>query len=334
MITAAGMSVFLTNTDVMFGEAYSSTKSVAEIFSTVMPSTSEQNTYGWTGLMPKFRVWTGSRAVHEPAPQTYTLKNLPYEDTYALDRFRMDDDMFGIYYRLLPDMGRQAKRWRDFEIRDLLENAGAYTGTYQNGLDGLTNFNTAHPVDLYDSSKGTYSNDFTGGAQNVTYKTAAGGTTTIAVGGAFSPTGYATLNQYMRTLKGEDNESMGVVPTHLMHHSQLTIEARLVLKASFFAPPAWSSIGSQVGAAENMLRQFEVEPFANDLLTQSGTWYLQDNGKAVRNNIWQLRDAIQIVPKVSETDQNVFDKHQFLWGAWGRAAAGWGPAFLCVRSGP
>jgi len=330
IIPSPQFTVFISSVNTMFGEAYSTTPIIHPQFMTTLPCTTTQMVFGWTGMMPKFRAWSGPRVTHEPAPQTYVVVPRPFENTFSIDQFHLMDDQYGIYYRMIPDMSRQARRWQEYESRDLIENLGLWTGPAQNGLDGGTHWNTAHPVDLYDSTKGTYSNDFTGGGFSV------GG---ILIGGAISPTAFLTLWGYMSTLKAEDGEAMGVTPNLLMHHPAINGEVQLLLKSTFFAPPAWSTIGSQVGAADNVIRRFGVEPISNPLLAPGGgattrRWYLLDGTKAVKPFVWVERDAIRIVPRVSPEDPIVFDEHKFLLGGWGRGAPGWGFAWLSARSGP
>ncbi len=266
MITPAQFSTFVTTVNTMIGEAYNDTvEPVLDQIATTIPMSTEFLLQGWTGMLSKMRVWQGPRVTHEANPQTYQVGALPFEFTLALDRFRLDDDQFGIYYRQLPDIARQAKRWPIEQVRDLLENQGAWTGTFQNGLDGLSNFNTAHLINLYQPSLGSYCNDFTGGGQNVNG---------IQVGGAFNATPFKTLYEYMCNLKGEDNEPLGVTPNQLMHPSSLKGEVDYVLKSAFFAAPAYGNLTGQVGAADNMLGRYGVEPLMNRYLVSPTKWYL------------------------------------------------------------
>jgi hypothetical protein len=235
---------------------------------------------------------------------------------------------------MLPDMARQSKRWPDLQIRDLLENSGAQTGFRQNGLDGLSAFNTAHPIDLYVPATGTYCNDFTGGGVNINYAKTGGGTISTLVGGAFSPTAFATLAEYMTTIKAEDNEAWGITPNLLMHAPQLRMEVELVLKSQFFAPPSWGTITGQVGAADNPLKRFGIEPLENPLLNDVATWYLFDTTKAFKPLIWGLHTAPIMTPRVDEDDPSVFDNHTYLWGIWARATPAWGFSQTFARSGP
>lgn len=328
MITPSQFTAFITNVNTMIGDTYSTTPVIYPAFASTLPVSSSQLTLGWTGMMPKMRAWFGSRVVNEPAPQTYTVVMIPYENTYSIDRFALDDDQFGVFYRMLPDMARQAKRQPEYELRDLLEGTGVQTGTRANGFDGLTHWNTAHPIDVYDSTKGTYINDFTGGGQSV------GG---VTVGGALSPVAFTSLYEYMETLKGEDSERLGITPSLMMVPPTLRAEGELILKSMFFAPPAWgafSQITGQVGSADNPLRRFGVDLLVNPLLASNSKWYLMDTTKAFKPFLWCVREAVKYVPRTQETDPIVFDRHTFLWGAWDRVAPAWSYAWLSARSGP
>lgn len=330
MITPANFSIFVTNVNTMIGEAYKDTvEPIKEQISTEVPFESETLTFGWTGMLPQMRVWEGPRVANEAAPQTYSQSALPFEFTLTLDRFRLDDDQFGIYYRQLPDMARQAKRWPILQLRNLLEAAFPFSGaSFQAGLDGLPNFSTAHPVDLYNQGAGgpgTYCNDFTGGGQTI------GG---ILIGGAFSPTAFATLYEYNSILKGEDNEPLGITPNLLVHPAQLKTEVDYVLKSAFFAAPTYGTLTGQVGAADNMFKRFGVEPLEHKFLKSASKWYLLDTTKPMKPLVWGLREAPIFVQRTNEDDPTVFDLHQYTWGNWGRAVPMWSYAWLMARSGP
>ncbi len=325
MITPTGFNLFISTVNTAIGQVYSDA-TIPEHwknFSSVMPSAGSQNVYGWTGMLPKPRVWKGSRVVVRANPQTYTLVNLPYEHTLGIDRFHLDDDLMGIYYRQIPDQARQVRRLPDYWHRDLLENLGDQTGTRQNGLDGLTYFNSAHPVNVYSSAAGTYTNTTLGG-QTINSR---------VIGGAFGPTSFATVVEYMMNLPGEDGEPLGIYPNMAMFPSALMLEAELVLKSTFFAPPSWGTITGQVGAADNPLKRFGVTPIINEYLTSNTNWYAMDTTKSFKPMIWQERSPAVYTPRISENDPVVFDRHTYLWGVWGRVTPGWSYSFLMHRSG-
>jgi phage major head subunit gpT-like protein len=327
MITPAQFNLFVSTVNTMIGQVYSDL-TVPEVwreYCTETVSSGEQEVYGWTGKLAKPRVWKGSRVEVRANPQTYAVVNMPYEHTLTIDRFHLDDDKYGIYYRMLPDQALTVRLLPNYWTRDLLENLGDQTGTKQLGPDGLTAFHTAHPVNFYLPAAGTYSNDFTGGGQTINQ---------TPIGGAFGPTAFATAVEYGISIKGEDNEPLGVYYNRVMVPAALKLEAELVMKSMFFAPPAWGTITGQVGAADNPLRRFGVEPLINPYLTSNTKWYLFDTTKAFKPIIWQVREQARIAQRVSENDPNVFDRHAYLWGWWGRAAPAWAFTFLFARSGP
>ena len=338
MITPAAFAKFVTDINTMWGTIYESlgVEEQYQKIATTVPLKTAQWEIGWTGIMPKARVWAGPRHPYQPAAQTYIAVPQPYELTYEIDKFNLDDDQFGVFFRMLPDMARQLKRWPDLQMRDLLEASGAYSSTtIQQGFDGLSNWNTAHLINLYNSGLGSYCNDFTGGGQNVTYTKPGGGTGTTLVGGSLAPVAYGTLAEYMQTIKGEDGEVLGVNPNLMQIAPQLEVEANMILKASYFAPPQWGvNITSQVGAAENVLKRFGIDYIENKFLANKYTWYLMDLSQSVKPFTWVLREAPIVVPRINENDPIVFDNHMLMWGAWMRACPAWSYAFLCARSGP
>ena len=331
-------SLFISDLSTALGTVYLTDPLEAnwQAIATEVPITTSQYVDAWTGVMPKARVWQGSRTVHTPALQTYSVIPKPFELTYAIDRFHKDDDIHDGYFRMIPDLVRQTRRWESYEIRDMLENTGAWTGVYQNGVDGLTFFNTAHPVDIYNSGAGTYCNDFSAGGQNVTYTKANGGTVTILTGGGFGQTAFKTAWEYMPTIKGEDGERLGVRGMTLMHPVNLRGEVEVVLKNSFFAPPTWGStnLGTQVGAGENYFKRLGVVPYENEFLNDPQMWYLADTTRSFKPIRWGLRDAWRIVPRMNEDDPVMFDMHQMLIGGWARGCPFWSYSFLMLRSGP
>jgi phage major head subunit gpT-like protein len=297
-----------------------------------------QKTYAWTGMMPKPRPWFGSRVLYEPAPQTYTVIPIPYELTYTIDQFKLDDsdpNTMSYFWRMLPDMARQWRRQKCYEVRDLLENSGVQTGSRQNGWDGLTFFNTAHPIDFYNPgfnpggmfTAGTYCNDFTGGGVSV------GG---VTVGGALSVLSYSSLLQYAGQIPGEDGEVLGVNLNYMMVPGTLKDVGMFILKSSSIAPPTygnWSASSTQVGAVSNMWAQMGVDLIVNKFLKSTTKFYMGDNRPSFRGVIWVVREAARTIPRVMPNDPIVFDSHRYAWGGWDRVTPAWGPSFLMLRSG-
>jgi phage major head subunit gpT-like protein len=341
-LTPAQYTAFITNVDTTASAVWAEqdAEETEGRWSTDHPMPGgSQLTLGWTGMMPKARPWFGSRVMYEPAGQTYTVSPIPYELTYTIDQFVLDDsdvNTMSIFWRMLPDMARQWRRQRCYETRDLLENTGVFTGSRQNGWDGLTYFNTAHPIDIYNTafnpnnvlfSGGTYCNDFIGG------QTING----VTLGGALTTVSFSGLIEYMAMIPAEDGETLGIRPDALMVPETLKVEAQFILKATMLAPPvygAWSQSANQVGASDNMLARMGVEPVVNPFLKKTTRYYLFDTKRAFRPLLWVTREAPRTVPRVNPNDPIVFDQHRYAWGGWDRVCPAWGPSFLGLRSAP
>ena len=344
MLTPSQYAPFITTVDTTIGQIYAQLQSEMSHpqWSTTIPITGSQWTAGWTGRMPKPRPWYGSRVPYEPGPQTYTVSPIPYELTYMIDKFVMEDsdvNTQSIFWRLLPDMAFQWVRQPEYEFRDLLEATGIQgTTARQLGTDGLSNFNTAHPLDIYAPganiggnalfAAGTYCNDFTSGGQTIN------GT---LIGGALSTTSFSTLLQYMEMIPDESGEVLGVVADTMMIPSSLQVEAAFILKATLLAAPSWggfSPLTGQVGTADNQLAKMGVRPIVNRFLRNTKRWYLMDTSHSMKPLLWILRDAVRVVPRVNEDDPINFDQHRLVWGGWDRVAPAWNFPFLMARSGP
>ena len=285
----------------------------------------EQLGFGWMGMLDKARPWVGSRVTHQPAPQTYFVSHVPYELTESIDEFKLKDDVYGIYYPLVQMMGTNMRKVPDYEIRDLLKNQGKWTGAYQNGLDGLSFFNTAHPVDFYDAAKGTYVNDFRSGGQTING---------ILTGGALAPNAYATLWQEFASRRSETNEALGVIPKLTVVPPQLNITAMTILHAQFYAPGSLGNLTSQVGSTENMLKGSTDLLMVPEFAADPTNWYMFDTTRAVKPISWCLRSAADFTYRINPQDPVVFDTHTYTMGSKMQFVPAWSHAWLAAVSGP
>lgn len=290
----------------------------------------------WIGRMPKYRLWSGPRLYNSPNPQTYRVKPEPFELSYTIDQFKWQDDGFGVFAPLIEDIGLQSALWVEYQMRDLLEATGAWGSTQsQKGLDGLSNFNTAHQTNIYSLTAGTlnagtaYCNDFTGGGVSING---------VTVGGALSATAILTIAEYMPTIRAEDGERLKVRMTHLMHPPSLRGEVEYNLKNMLAAQSVgyttWGAAQTQVGATDNVTRRFGIEPHENANLASFTKWYAMDCSKSVKPVRFVLRQSPTTTPLVQPTDFIVVNNHAFAWVGTARGAPAWSPAWLMARSGP
>jgi phage major head subunit gpT-like protein len=333
IISPTNIAYFFTTLQSRFWDTYGATPAFYDKIATTIPSSSEIQGYGWIGMVDKFREWLGPRTVHSPAPETYFVTNKAFELTESIDQFKLQDDTYGIYYPMVQFMGIQARKWADYQLRDLICNTttGAYYSSTSVGpqlsLDGIAHWSAVHPVDMWDSGKGTYVNDYGTG-------TSSGG---VTCGGVLTPNAYATVWQDMTLRRAQSGEPLGVVPNLLTVPPQLDITAKTILHAQFFAPAVSTNIigtGTAVGPMENMLKgSSDILMVPEFAANSAALWYLLDTTKPVKPFVWQLREAPDFVTRIQPSDPVVFDSHTYLYGSKARGSAAWSMPFLSSRSG-
>jgi phage major head subunit gpT-like protein len=336
LITPSSLNVFFTALETRFWTALGTAPVVSKAISTTYPCKTEVWLSGWTDMLDKFRQWNGPRVVHTPAPITYPVPVLNWELTEGIDLFKLEDDTYGIYNPVVSYMGEQAAKWPDYQFRDLLQNQGAMVGGFQNGYDGLTFFNTAHQVDYWDASKGTYCNDFTGGGVSVNG---------ITVGGALQVNSFATAWENMARIKTASGEAWGLTGSLSIVSPMLKITLDTILQAQFTGAPVIGNLGvatAYVGSTENLLRAWTDSLMWPDLGgsgtvgggTQDSVWYMGDFKKPIKPLSWVLHSAPDFVYRVSPDDPVVFDTHTVNYGSKARGTPAWGFPAMMLRSSP
>jgi phage major head subunit gpT-like protein len=177
-------------------------------------------------------------------------------------------------------------------------------------VDGVNFFATNHPVNMSDSSKGTY-------AKYATSK-------------PLTIDNFADVYSQMLMTKRDDGSPLGVIPTHLMVPPSLRLVAKQILHAEIVGVQTLAG-ATQVGSNSNVLLN-DVEPIVNPYLTEPTSWYLMDCSRGVKPLIFQQRTAPNLVPRVSPTDPNVFDKHLLQYSVEARGAFGVTLPFLIYKA--
>lgn len=341
LITPSNLNIFFTGLETRWSTAYTSTPVVYNRISTTYAVNTEVWISGWLDMVDKYREWVGPRLTRQPAPQTYQVPIQLFELTQGVDQFKLADDTYGIYNPIVSYMGVQAAKWPDYQLRDLLQNQGSQTGSRQTSVDGLSHFNTAHPVSFWDPSRGTYSNDFTGGGQTING---------INVGGALAPNSFASVYQDMTRRKAESGEPWGIVPDLAMCSPMLKFPMDSILQAQFMGMPVIGTIGTAasgqpnaplVGATENTLKastdRLVWAELGGSTTVGGGTydqvWYMMDTTKSVKPLSWLLREAPNFTYRNQPADPMVYDTHTFGFGSFARGAPAWAFPQLMCRSG-
>ena len=339
VIIPPNLNLYFTAFDTLFQSVYEDTPTWQAQIASPFTCTTESWATAWAGMVNKLRIWKGARVTNTLAPLTYGATMLPFELTESIDQFKLDDDLHGVYAPLIKNMGMQSKKWPDYCIRDLIEANGDFSTTaFQTGPDGVSFWNSAHPVNFYDPGKGTYPNDY--GAAG----TVINGTT---VGGAFGVDSYATVKINHATRKYENGERIGLQANLTMVPTEKEIAAKVVLQSDSFAPQAINGLGSGnfptagspvaanapfVGAMTNPLRG-TTDLMVNFDLTSAAAWYVLTTNLALNPFGFILRTAPYTTSLVAATDPNVFNSHNYVYGVTARGTPIWTLPWLASRSG-
>ena len=117
-------------------------------------------------------------------------------------------------------------------------------------LDGLAFFHASHPVNLLDTSFGTFANTFSG------------------AGTAASTTALETAKANMRKVKAANGKPMGLRVTHILAHPDKEETWRNILDRDLII----EAVGSSFAAVDNR-HKGSVKLIISDQLTTSAQWY-------------------------------------------------------------
>lgn len=310
LVTNAQAASFFQTLDMRFQKGYQARKSYWQLFAEHCPSTTKQSVYSWLAELPGMRKWTGPKIVRNLKSRAYTLKNEDWEVTYEIDRNELEDDVAGIWGNRAQLEGDAAARWPDDIVTDQL-----LTGTTTTAFDGQNFFSGAHPVDVDDTSLGTYSNNFTSTA--------------------LTKANYNTVFAAMMGYKGESGKPLEVQPTILMVPPSLRETARQIANAELIAQEITQGGSNVGGAAVTNVFKGEVTVIVNPRLAGdvAGTWYLMSTDR-MKPLIFQERKPPTPVTMIDPNLPGVFNQRKLQWGREARGAAGVGLPFLIARATP
>lgn len=269
-----------------------------KVASTVTSNGSE-SVYAWLNELPRFREWVGARIIKDLATSEYTLKNKPYEASFKLPTDAIEDDTYGVYRMAVAEIGRQAKRWPDDVIADVLLN-----GTTRLGFDGQAFFSTSHPIDPADPASAVYSNYYSSGK-------------TLAADGV----SFSAVRQAMTGFKGVDGRPLGIRPNLLVVPPALELVARQILSAAMVTTGGTNILN---GLADILvIPELDIEPTA---------WYLLDTTRVIKPFIFQQRRAPRWIVKDKMGDDNVDYLRELRFLADARGAGGYALPFLAIKA--
>ena len=157
-INRANLDNLFTGFSTAFNGAMEAAKPQHDRVAMTVPSSTKKLTYAWLGKIPGFRQWVGDRVIQNISNQTWTVENVPYENTIGVDRDDIEDDQYGVYAPLFSEMGFATAQHPSETLFALLAS-GFTTACY----DGQFFIDTDHPVIDINGVTQSVSNDGGGG---------------------------------------------------------------------------------------------------------------------------------------------------------------------------
>ena len=310
-LTQPALASFFQQLDMRYQAGYARRKQFYQTYSEICPSSTKQNVYSWLAELPGLRKWVGPKMARNIATRAYALVNDDWEDTYEIDRNDISDDIAGVYGRREELLGDAASRWPDDLMTDVL-----IQGTTTTCFDGQFFFDTDHPVDLDDSSQGTYANLLTSTPLTQANFNAA----------------YAAMQSFL----GESGKPLEVMPTILMVPPKLREIALEITKGSLIAQIAKNVAGSDIGAAAaSNINVGDVTLVINPRLVADTdqAWYLLSTDR-IKPLIFQQRQPATPVQMIDPQNPIVFNQRKWTRGVEARGTGGYGLPFLAIKCTP
>lgn len=142
IINGENLSILNTGYKTAFRNAFAAIEQTYLRITTVIPSTTLIETYGWMKQTRGMSEWIGERFVQNLDSEAYQLKNKKYSETVSVTRDAIEDDQYGTYTPAIAMMGENAARLPE-ELIYLEALPGGFTSKC---YDKQYFFDADHPV--------------------------------------------------------------------------------------------------------------------------------------------------------------------------------------------
>lgn len=268
-------------------------------------SSTETELYDWLEQAADFRKWQGERKFQPLRQVGYALTNEDWEWSIEIHRNKFRDNQFLRQSALFQMGGQNAAMHPQRRVAYNLVNF-ASAGNCWNGNPF---FYASHPVDKFDSAKGTFSNRIT----NV-----------------LNPANYHLARAAMMRFKDASGEYLAAPPDTLFVPPDLVTTADMIA-ASIFIPTV-SGATANVGVATVPRQKIRVIE-CPELASEPTVWYLARTRGPIKPVIVQkrTRPAVEFIEDLNSSFCKKNKKVQL--GADYSAAFGWTFPQLMMRCG-
>lgn len=303
-INRSNMQTLFTGFNLLFQRGFEAVPNDYLKFTTTVPSTTATEAYPWLEQVGGMREWIGDRQITNLKSQKLDVKNRSFEKTVAVKRDDIEDDKYGLYNPLVQDLGQSAgELWADLATEVLLSAKNAIW------IDGKKFF--AADRKYSDGKKSSIINN--------------------RATAALSPEAYKAARAEMYKYKNFAGQSLKVRPRLLLVGPDNEEMAFEVLKSELTIKAKTDGSTSGVATTKNAWAGTSEYLVIPELGSE---WFLLDVTRPVKPVAVQQRKVPKLVSQMDETDDRVFMRGEYLYGADGRGAGFWTIPHLAYASFP
>ena len=249
------------------------------------------------------RIWSGEREENQLTVRSLDVVPVLYELTWGCDQLLWEDagpQVGNVLQGIFQTAGNSLAAFIDSQTATAMA-AGNTTVCY----DGSNFFSATHPIDPENVYAGTWSNNIVNTpltTENLAYMVA-----------VFKQVPKKNGQIWSNRRKGLKL----VVPTNLEFPARQAVQSSMIARA--ISEP---TIGvSGVGPEDNTYLSMTVDDVIvlPELTDQTSCFLIDADEAAVTPFVFGERSPWSIVPMVAPTSPNVFNRHQFMWGATSRS---------------
>lgn len=259
----------------------------------VIPSNKESETHTWLGPAPQMQVVNDDDAViyGDMSDTGYNLPNRVHVAGIKVKRTELDDQQYSAITRRINSLGRVAASYLNLLITNALIN-----GTTQNGYDGVSFFNSAHPIRNKEPS--TQSNIVSGS-----------GTTT------------ANLNTDIRTAM---TRMMGFIDENGEPYDENLNRFVIACPSALYPSMLEAVQGDLLSNTSNILAnsgQLAFRVIQSPRFTDANDWYMAADVDDDRPIVIQQRDPLEVSSNIDGDD--AFEREEYKFKTRWRGIAGY-----------
>lgn len=120
IVNQANLGILTTGFRTAFASGFRGVTPTWSQVTTLIPSTTSEEKYGWLGQFPRLREWVWDRHVWDMEVHDYTIRNRKFESTVGVKRDHIEDDQYGVYSTIFQELGFAAATHPDELVFELL----------------------------------------------------------------------------------------------------------------------------------------------------------------------------------------------------------------------